>query len=231
VNFTNRRIGRPMQFGYPYSRLLIRPFALVGSRWEAVVAATCVALLGAVFLAEVLTPDVAISTLALAPVMAAMWALSKRWAALIAGIGAMLIGLAMTLEAANRVTLTVIGVTVLGAAIVTRMYANALAAALSRHRHQRPAEPTPTLPALLGDLDGFSYGLSALTRRELEVAHLACYGYTATEIGHRLHISGRTVESHLASAYGRLGITSRLELIRMAPSVTAQVNRSTHTNS
>jgi DNA-binding NarL/FixJ family response regulator len=214
---TNRRIGRAMQSGYPYSRFLVRPYALVGSRWEVAVAAACVTLLGIVFLAEILTPDVAISTLGLGPLLAAMWVLSARWAVLVAASVASFVGLAMTLEAANRITLVVIVVTLLGAAIVTRMYANALAVALSRHRHQRPAAPGSTRPSTLGDFDGFSRGLKALTRRELEVAQLACDGYTATEIGHRLHISGRTVESHLASTYGRLGIMSRLELMRMAP--------------
>jgi DNA-binding NarL/FixJ family response regulator len=181
-------------------------------------------------LVEIRTPQVAISTLALGPLMAAVWVLSTRWAVFVAGVFMSLIGLAATLEAANRVTLVVIAVTLLGAAIVTRMYADALAVALSRHRHQRPAVPMPAMPATLGDFDGFSHGLMALTRRELEVAHLASDGHTATEIGHRLHISGRTVESHLASTYERLGISSRLELIRMAPSLTALVDRMTKTN-
>jgi len=58
--------------------------------------------------------------------------------------------------------------------------------------------------------------LAALTRRELEVARLAASAYTAAEIGRRLNIGERTVESHLASTYLKLGITSRSELIRMA---------------
>src|SRR2546421_11975763 len=58
--------------------------------------------------------------------------------------------------------------------------------------------------------------VAALTRRELEVAQLAASAYTAAEIGHRLHIGERTVESHLASSYLKLGITSRSQLIRMA---------------
>jgi DNA-binding CsgD family transcriptional regulator len=58
--------------------------------------------------------------------------------------------------------------------------------------------------------------IAALTRRELEVARLAASAYTASEIGQRLHIGERTVESHLASTYLKLGITSRSELIRMA---------------
>jgi DNA-binding CsgD family transcriptional regulator len=55
-----------------------------------------------------------------------------------------------------------------------------------------------------------------LTPREREVAHLAGQAYTAAEIGARLHIGERTVETHLANTYMKLGISSRRELIRMA---------------
>ncbi len=58
--------------------------------------------------------------------------------------------------------------------------------------------------------------LSALTRRELEVARLAALAYTAAEIGNQLHIGERTVESHIANTYVKLGIRSRSELIRIA---------------
>ena len=60
--------------------------------------------------------------------------------------------------------------------------------------------PTPAVPA------------AVLTRRELEVAHLAAQGMTDREIADLLVVSVRTVESHLAAAYRKLGITSRREL-------------------
>jgi DNA-binding CsgD family transcriptional regulator len=50
----------------------------------------------------------------------------------------------------------------------------------------------------------------------MEVARLGAEGYTAAEIGRRLNIGERTVESHLASTYSKLRITSRLQLVRMA---------------
>ncbi|TMF86991.1 MAG: helix-turn-helix transcriptional regulator [Chloroflexi bacterium] len=59
-------------------------------------------------------------------------------------------------------------------------------------------------------------GVRNLTQRELQVARLGAEGYTAAEIARRLHIGDRTVESHLASAYSKLRIRSRLQLIRMA---------------
>lgn len=60
------------------------------------------------------------------------------------------------------------------------------------------------------------FGASALTRREKEVVRLAVQGETALAIGRRLYISDRTVETHLANAYVKLGVTSRLELARRA---------------
>jgi DNA-binding CsgD family transcriptional regulator len=44
------------------------------------------------------------------------------------------------------------------------------------------------------------------------VAILAAAGLPAREIGERLYVSRRTVESHLARIYGKLGISSRSEL-------------------
>jgi DNA-binding NarL/FixJ family response regulator len=54
--------------------------------------------------------------------------------------------------------------------------------------------------------------IDSLSRRELEVATLASRGLTAGEIAGQLHISERTVESHLADAYAKLAIHSRAAL-------------------
>jgi ATP/maltotriose-dependent transcriptional regulator MalT len=59
-------------------------------------------------------------------------------------------------------------------------------------------------------------GPEALTGREREVARLAARGHTAREIGERLFIGTRTVESHLASTYAKLGLSSKRELVRRA---------------
>lgn len=55
-------------------------------------------------------------------------------------------------------------------------------------------------------------GLAALTRREQEVAALACRGLSNAGIARRLVVSVRTVESHLYSAYGKLGVADRTKL-------------------
>ena len=52
-----------------------------------------------------------------------------------------------------------------------------------------------------------------LTRREAEIAKLAAQGMRDKDIADELVLSVRTVESHLATAYRKLGIASRRELV------------------
>ena len=73
-----------------------------------------------------------------------------------------------------------------------------------------PAAPRPA-GGLLGE-----EMLAALTRREREVVRLAADGLTAREVGARLFIGERTVETHLANAYGKLGVRSKVELVKLA---------------
>jgi len=60
-------------------------------------------------------------------------------------------------------------------------------------------------------------GPDALTKREREVARLAAEGRSAREIAQELFIGERTVETHLANAYAKLGVSSKVELVRLAP--------------
>jgi len=60
-------------------------------------------------------------------------------------------------------------------------------------------------------------GPGSLTRREAEVARLAATGISAKEIAQSLFVGERTVESHLASVYAKLGVDSKLQLVRRAP--------------
>ncbi|TMD32183.1 MAG: helix-turn-helix transcriptional regulator [Chloroflexi bacterium] len=62
----------------------------------------------------------------------------------------------------------------------------------------------------------FGIGAQALTRREREIVRLAVEGQSALAIANRLYISDRTVETHLANAYIKLGVASRVELARRA---------------
>ena len=55
-----------------------------------------------------------------------------------------------------------------------------------------------------------------LTARELEVLRLVVQGARNSEIGQRLSISVKTVETHLTSIYGKIGAQSRAEAIALA---------------
>jgi DNA-binding NarL/FixJ family response regulator len=65
---------------------------------------------------------------------------------------------------------------------------------------------------------------SWLTAREREVAEMAVQGLSNGDIAARLVLSRRTVGNHLASVYGKLGVTSRAQLAdRLVPYVGATV--------
>jgi DNA-binding NarL/FixJ family response regulator len=72
-------------------------------------------------------------------------------------------------------------------------------------------------------LDAFRSGdavsdveLDQLTAREREVLQLIARGYTYKEIAGRLHLSPRTVESHVSAVLRKLQLSSRHELTRWA---------------
>lgn len=72
-------------------------------------------------------------------------------------------------------------------------------------------------PALAGIEAGAS-----LTRRERDVAVLAAHGVPNREIAQRLVVSVRTVESHLAQTYRKLGVSDRRELAELMAAGAAQ---------
>ena len=55
-----------------------------------------------------------------------------------------------------------------------------------------------------------------LTTREREVLHLAAEGYTSVQIGQRLCISPRTVETHKYEIMRVLGFKNTADLVRYA---------------
>jgi DNA-binding NarL/FixJ family response regulator len=75
----------------------------------------------------------------------------------------------------------------------------------------------PEVRRLLLDNESHPTRLSEpLTIRELEVLRLVVQGVRNSEIGQRLSISVKTVETHLTSIYGKLGVQSRAEAIALA---------------
>jgi two-component system response regulator NreC len=61
-----------------------------------------------------------------------------------------------------------------------------------------------------------SKSIEALTPRETEVLKLIVQGYTNRQVGEELNISVRTAESHRSNLSDKLGLHSRVELVRYA---------------
>ena len=59
---------------------------------------------------------------------------------------------------------------------------------------------------------GTGVGVAALSARELEVARLVADGRPNREIAAQLHLSEKTIESHLARIYTKLDVHSRAAL-------------------
>jgi two-component system response regulator NreC len=70
-------------------------------------------------------------------------------------------------------------------------------------------EPIPASPQ-------HSIRAETLTPRETEILKLIVDGFTNRQIGEHLNISIRTVEGHRANISDKLGLHSRLELVRYA---------------
>lgn len=55
-----------------------------------------------------------------------------------------------------------------------------------------------------------------LSDREAEVLRLISFGYSNKEIGAKLDLSVKTIEAHKANAMRKLGITSRIDIVKYA---------------
>lgn len=64
--------------------------------------------------------------------------------------------------------------------------------------------------------DDSSPELTALSERERDVLHLLALGYTNPEIGKRLYVSLRTIDSHRANIMRKLRFETRAELVLFA---------------
>lgn len=84
------------------------------------------------------------------------------------------------------------------------------------YRLNRTLETLRSLPGKGGRMAVGVTGPASLSKRERQVACLAGQGMTAGGIAAELFISERTVEGHLANVYAKLGVSSKLELVRRA---------------
>ena len=69
---------------------------------------------------------------------------------------------------------------------------------------QSPRVPQPTTPTRTSPPSP-----AGLTIREVEVLRLVAQGLTDLQVAERLVISSRTVNWHLTSIYGKLGVSTR----------------------
>jgi two-component system response regulator NreC len=74
---------------------------------------------------------------------------------------------------------------------------------------------SPRVAAGLGALRRAVSG-DGLSPRETEILRLIALGYTSAEIAVKLHLSNRTVETHRARIYRKLGLSTRAQLVRHA---------------
>lgn len=74
-------------------------------------------------------------------------------------------------------------------------------------RPRTPATPAPKAPPS---------GFAALTSRERDVVALVVEGLRNEQIARRLAINEKTVRNHLTSAFAKLGVSGRLELVVLA---------------
>lgn len=90
---------------------------------------------------------------------------------------------------------------------------------IRRAAHQEVVIAGPAAASVGQIAEGIERRRSAgfrLTDREREVLAVAAEGLTAREIADRLGVRERTVTTHLARIYGKLGVTSRLGALRVA---------------
>jgi DNA-binding CsgD family transcriptional regulator len=75
--------------------------------------------------------------------------------------------------------------------------------------YAQPVDDLTVLRLWEGDL------LAALTQREREIITLVCEGHTQKSIAVQLDISASTVATHIYAAYGKLGVATKTELLKL----------------
>jgi DNA-binding CsgD family transcriptional regulator len=183
-----------------HERLLVRPGRWAASSAELPAALACAALLVLVFLGEISTgSSITVGSLALLPLVISAWMLSRWSARSMLALSLLLVIVEVAIKAIDPLTGSAEVIAFGTAWALVRLYA-------SRFELLLPRQARPALDRIL----------QPLSRREREIVRLTIDGHTAPEIAGLLHLSDRTVESHLASAYTKLGVRSKLELVTRA---------------
>jgi len=141
------------------------------------------------------------------PVLVSCFFLEQRWSLAV-----------LSLAILTRVADAIVGDTSPGlAALEVASYVAAVALALGFARRAGfvppPTHIDPAPGRSVPNLSPASLAAAGLTDRECQVLDMAIHGLTAKQIGERLYIGRRTVETHLGRAYGKLGARTKSELI------------------
>lgn len=185
------------------------PNVSLGGAAKPIAAPLVVAAIALLFVLELAAPrDLTLGTIVIVPVLVSCFVLNRRWAVAIAGLAVL-----------TRVVVAMVGDTTIGlAALESTSYIGCAVITLAHARPKQSAparrtiadvvtaRPEPSFSAQVVEAPG-------LTDRERQVLLMAIQGLTAKQIGERLFIGRRTVETHLARARDKLGVRTKRELI------------------
>jgi len=169
----------------------------------------CLVSLAAIFAVDISTPrSDFFAILYIVPAATAAAVLPSKWAAgaLASAFGLQITGL--LLQRSSIASVLAAAGSLIFVIVVLRLLSVA-----SRQENDRSRGAAARLAASMAELGTLDDQSQPLTKRERQVAELVAEGRSAREIARQLHIGRRTVETHVARAYAKLGITSRIELI------------------
>lgn len=162
-----------------------------------------------VFVIDLATPrDVVVDSLYVLPILLAAAVLTRR-AAVAVWLLAVILQLVPLLGLRANLLTECAEVVALTSAFLIVLFLRAAGSRKDASSPRVSAEPAAT-SSIRSDLHGVA---AALTPREREVADLAAAGRSAKDIAQELSIGRRTVETHLAHAYAKLGVKSKVALI------------------
>jgi DNA-binding NarL/FixJ family response regulator len=84
------------------------------------------------------------------------------------------------------------------------------------HSYLDPAVTEQVVGSIAAGAPRGTSGAKSLSRREEDVLRFVSLGFLAKEIASRLSISIKTVETHKANAMSKLGMCSRIDIVRYA---------------
>jgi DNA-binding CsgD family transcriptional regulator len=132
-----------------------------------------------------------------------------RWGTIPITLGAILLFVANSLITADLYRAATAGLLL----AITGVVAHAIAALLRRERPDQAA-PVTEAPAPVANV--VSLDAAELTPRETEVLKALVSGARSSQIAAQLGITERTVKSHLANIYQKLGVDSRSAAVALA---------------